>query len=488
MRYLFIALAGVSISACGGGGSSSGGTTTTPTTTTNTAPTVNAGSDQSVTETTTVQLDAAISDADGDALTITWSQSSGAAVTLSDASIEDPSFTAPDVATSEDLVFEVSATDGTATSSDTVTITVNDGTPVSTDDWIVNTTGERSNYIMDGAEFVEVNVQSVTQSGNLITVATHAIPNYSVTITQEALDVYEARRAEAFSSGVGVLNLGDVVEWGEDVGYTADCSGAGDGWWPSGGASCPVPDDLSLSFPATPTPTTSECETGLGPIGLWVNGVPMYNWYDGTSYNGQNTWNQYALPFRSGGMDLCYGHSSGMTNQYHHHNYNVCLRQAVGDEGDGHSPVYGYAGDGYPIHGPFHAANETAESCWKVRDYSAASTTGCGTDGERSCTFVDEENISLGTQTVSAGPDVETDGVGENANGVYYEDFYYDAACTAQGDKYLDEHNGHDHDSLGYHYHATTDAGLSPSFPLVAGPDYYGDVSGSSFSCFGQTF
>lgn len=466
------------------GGADSGGSASA----TNTAPTLDAGVDQTVNEGATVQLDASATDADGDALTITWSQSSGTAVTLSSTTATNPTFSAPDVTASQSIVFEISVTDGTATSTDTVTITVNDSVAVSSNEWILNTTDERSPYIMDGGTFVEVNVQSVTQAGDLITVQSRAIPNYTVTITQEALDVYEARRSEAFSSGVGTLSLGDVVEFGEDVGYSATCTNGGDGFWPEGGASCPEPQDVSLSFPANPTPATSECETSLGPVGLWVNGVPIYNWYDGASYNGEGFWNQFAFALRSGGMDLCYGHGGGAGNQYHHHNYNACLRQMIGDEGTAHSPVYGYAGDGYPIHGPYHAANDVSESCWQVRDYSAASSTGCGADGARTCTFVDEENISLGTQTVLEGPNAFDNVDVLNASGIYYEDFYYDAACTAQGDKYLDEHNGHDHDALGYHYHATTDENLTPTFPLVNGPDYFGDVGNGSFGCFNRTF
>lgn len=474
------------LTACGGGGS--GSSSTTPTASVNTAPIVNAGLDQTVTKNSTVQLNATVTDAENDA-TLTWSQISGPTVTLSSTSDEDPSFIAPDVTATQSIVLRLTADDGVNTAAfDDVSITVNE-TSTATGEWIVNTTNEKSNFIMDGAAFVEVNVQSVTQSGDVITVQTNTIPNYTVTITQEALDVYETKASSSFASGSGALALGNIVEFGEDVGYVSECASGGDGWWPSaGGGGCPVAQELNLSFPATPSPTTTECETSIGPVGLWVNGVPLYNWSDGVSYNNQGAWNQYAFPLRAGGMDLCYGHSSGRAKQYHHHNYNACLRQLVEDAADGHSPVYGYAGDGYPVHGPYHAAGEPAQSCWKMRDYSASSATGCGTEGARTCTFIDEENISLGTQTVLPGPDADGSGDLTSNNGVYYEDFYYDATCTTQGDKYLDEHNGHDHDDLGYHYHATTDEDLIPTFPLVNGPDYYGDVSGGSFTCYSQTF
>ncbi|MEM6625987.1 MAG: YHYH protein [Pseudomonadota bacterium] len=457
---------------------------------------MNAGADQNVAEGATVQLNATVTDADGDA-TLTWSQISGPNVQLSSTSAEDPSFTAPDVGAMEDVVLRLTADDGTnAAATDDVSITITDGTTTDASGWILNVSGETSDYMMDGGGFVEVNVQSVTTNGGATTIVTNGIPNYTVSITQEALDVYENKRAAAFSGGVGVLNLGDTVEWGEDVGYSADCGATGgDGWWPDGGAACPESQNgLSLSFPNTPTPTATECETGLGPVGLWVNGVPIYNWSDATSYQNEGVWNQYAIAFRTGGMDLCYGHAGGANGQYHHHNYNACLRQAVGDEGDTHSPIYGYAGDGYPIHGPYHAAGELTESCWTARDYSAGSATGCAAAGERTCIFVDEEDISQGVQTVTAGPSTSDtinfadNGNGDAVAGIYYEDFYYEASCTAQGDKYLDEHNGHDHDGLGYHYHTSVDADLAPVFPLVHGPDYFGDVDAGSFNCFGTNF
>ena len=360
--------------------------------------------------------------------------------------------------------------------------------------WIVNENSERSSYLMDNGEFVEVNVQSLSTSAGTTTVATNAIPNYRISVTDEVLALYQSKNPDDYASGTGTLSLGDHVAWGQNVGYTSLCPGTGtNGWAPAGAAACSVTQNgLRLSFPAGPTPTSTECETGLGPVGLWVNGVPIYNWSDASSYNNQNVWNNYAVPFRKDNMDMCYGHAGN--GAYHHHSYNACLRQLVGDRGTGHSPIYGYAGDGYPIHGPYHAAGELTEACWMPRDYSAGSATGCGADGERSCTFIDEENISLGVRTVTAGPSTTQQltfpgGASRAAeSGIYYEDYYYSAACSAQGEKYLDEHSGHEHDGYGYHYHTAVNADLEPVFPAVHGPDYYGSVSAGSFRCFRRNF
>ena len=73
----------------------------------------------------TAMLDASSStDADGDALTFSWEQVSGAVVTLTDSSSAVASFTAPDVAGDEALSFRVTVSDGTTSSSATVNTTI----------------------------------------------------------------------------------------------------------------------------------------------------------------------------------------------------------------------------------------------------------------------------------------------------------------------------------------------------------------------------
>lgn len=473
----------LAVASCGGGG---GGDSTVPEiVATNSAPTVNAGDDQSVSEGTTVQLDATVADVDGDTVTITWSQTSGTTVALSSASVEDPSFLAPDVGSSEDLIFEIAASDGSATTTDTVTITITDGAAVSTSEWIVNTSGETSNYVMEGGNFVEVDVLSVEQVGSVVRVETKSVPSYNVEVTQRILDWYNDYNDDAYVTR-GSLSLGDAISFGEDIGLAADCANGGDGWWPSAGGGCVNSSEtITVDVPIFPEEPVTECKTGAGPVGIWLNGVFIYNWTDTFSYNREGVWNHYAVAFRSKGMDVCLGHAG--RGPYHHHTYSDCLRQEMGDEGDGHSPLYGYSGDGYPIHGPYQAAGVLAQSCWKVRDYSASSETGCGADGVRTCQFVDQTDISLGIQSVTAGPTtselVNADAVDVPAEaGFYLEDYYYDAACTAQGDEYLDEHNGHDHDDLGYHYHTSVDDEMFATFPLAPAVSFKGQASGY-FTC-----
>lgn len=481
LTFLSVLALSSALTACGG---SSGGSGTTITTL-NSVPVVDAGVNQSAVEGAVVQLAATASDADGDNLTYSWTQTSGLSVTLSSSAVEDPSFTAPDVTSSENLVFEIAVSDGTATTSDTVTITVNDAAPVSTSKWILNPGGETSNYVMDGSNFVEVDVLSATQNGAFRRVETKSVPSYKVEVTQRILDWYHDYNEDAYLT-FGALSLGRAISFGEDIGLAADCTNGGDGWWPSAGGGCVNSSEtITVDIPIVPEEAETECKTGAGPVGIWLNGVFIYNWTDTFSYNRQGVWNHYAVAFRSKGMDVCLGHAG--RGPYHHHTYNDCIRQEVGDEGDDHSPLYGYAGDGYPIHGPYHAADVLAESCWIVRDYSASSATGCGTDGARTCQYVDQTDISLGFQDVTAGPTtselVNADAVDVPAEaGFYLEDYYYDTTCTAQGDQYLDEHNGHDHDDLGYHYHTSVDDNMFATFPLAPAVSLKGQASGY-FTC-----
>jgi len=92
----------------------------------NSEPTVSAGADQAVTELATVNLSGTASDTDiGDALTYTWTQTSGTGVSLTNGDAANASFVAPDVGIAgETLTFQLSVNDGTAVITDSVNVTV----------------------------------------------------------------------------------------------------------------------------------------------------------------------------------------------------------------------------------------------------------------------------------------------------------------------------------------------------------------------------
>ena len=86
----------------------------------------------------------------------------------------------------------------------------------------------------------------------------------------------------------------------------------------------------------------------MGPIGLAVNGVVFFNPFD--------MGNQDATDM----MDRCCGHPNPMS-QYHYHKYPVCVNTPWDDDGAGHSPVIGWAFDGYPVYGPYESAGVMAK-------------------------------------------------------------------------------------------------------------------------------
>ena len=45
----------------------------------------------------------------------------------------------------------------------------------------------------------------------------------------------------------------------------------------------------------------------------------------------------------------------GPGNLYHYHKYPVCVKSPFVDEGEEHSPLIGWAFDGFPIYGPYEA-------------------------------------------------------------------------------------------------------------------------------------
>ena len=92
----------------------------------NTAPTVNAGTDQEVTEGDTVALAGTATDADPeDGLTHVWSHDSTLLISLDDTALA-PSFTIPNVSEDTAVEFTLTVSDGIITVSDSIIITIAD--------------------------------------------------------------------------------------------------------------------------------------------------------------------------------------------------------------------------------------------------------------------------------------------------------------------------------------------------------------------------
>lgn len=90
----------------------------------NRTPTVSAGSNQTTNIGSTVTITASAEDADGDTLTVNWTQIAGTTVSLSGSDSLTASFVAPQVSTNMVLTFQIKVSDGQAEAVDTVSVTV----------------------------------------------------------------------------------------------------------------------------------------------------------------------------------------------------------------------------------------------------------------------------------------------------------------------------------------------------------------------------
>lgn len=378
-----------------------------------------------------------------------------------------------------------SADDSAPSAADNCAGTAYEGRPICTS-WMMGAAAPAV-IVTDGAGD-QVNVQAVEVAGDTIQVTTDGLPSYETEITQALLDELNSRPLAStdFVTGAPTVSVGDVVAFGEDMGWNSTgCSRQGTdegaGYWPPG-PECPEALDRTFIFPAEPSVATETCFTPIGTAGLWVNGVALFNWTDGQTYNDQGEWYNLAQMLEVYDGDICDGHAAA--EEYHHHYLPDCLAEQLGDGGDGHSPIYGWMADGYPVYGPWNASGEAAQSCWRPRDYSADSETGCGEEGARTCFLTDQADPSQGTVPAgSSGPNVDDVITSLSGNqfvaqsGVYYEDYYFDSECAEAGGPNLDQHNGHDHDDLGYHYHITS------TFPYTAGPEYRGALAPEGIQC-----
>lgn len=91
----------------------------------------------------------------------------------------------------------------------------------------------------------------------------------------------------------------------------------------------------------------------MGPIGVAVNGVVFFNPFDES--------NEIDAVWR---LDRCCGHPSP-GQEYHYHKYPVCTNTSWNDDGESHSPLIGFAFDGFPVYGPYEAAGEMAKDSKK---------------------------------------------------------------------------------------------------------------------------
>ena len=254
-------------------------------------------------------------------------------------------------------------------------------------------------------------------------------------------------------------------------------------------------------LPLNPTENNgTKTPTQGGNIGIFINGVTMFDFRDGVAWNSTTNapcggpgnppcpggptavqaWNRDAVLAERPGFDCSKGHPAG-TNYHHHQNpsafdmdlvvlSNICnLYDADGlyaINTTQHSPLIGFSYDGFPVYGAYGYANSDGsggiirmKSGYQLRNITLRTHHADGTN-------------------VNDGPPV-------NATyplGYYRED--YEWISHADDESYLDVHNGRfcvtpEYPNGIYCYFATVDSNHNSTYPYLVGPTYYGNKTGA---------
>ncbi len=283
------------------------------------------------------------------------------------------------------------------------------------------------------------------------------------------------------------------------------------------------------SIPRSPTakPSTDKDTTSSGISGVWVNGVAIFNAldghvWDGSSINGSAQTNSTSAywfrnaPIGEGfNFDGANGHQPP-TAIYHTHENPLGVRYQLGDhvtynsstklysESNStpttHSPILGWADDGYPVYGPYGYSNAT-DPASGVRRMVSGYVERDGSNGADN--VADNLNVIpawyarfrqklTGTYSVTATtsrPSVS----GSFSIGYFAQDYDYMGDLIKSGTTYyqqgvdfdLDEYNGRycvtpDYPNGTYAYFVSIDGSGNSVYPYTFGYEFYGAATGGS--------
>jgi uncharacterized protein (TIGR03437 family) len=193
-------------------------------------------------------------------------------------------------------------------------------------------------------------------------------------------------------------------------------------------------------------------------------------------------------------FDYCNGHQPG-SGTYHHHINPICLRAQLNDNvtvvstgrlgtlyaektsGFTHSPILGWANDGYPVYGPYGYSDPTnAKSAVRrmQSSFSLRNITQRHTLPTWILPYLPNDSQTL--TTLQYGPDVSA----AYPLGRYVDDYDY---IAGSGD--LDQYNGRftvtpDYPNGTYAYFVTIDSTGAPAYPFIINLQFYGTASGGS--------
>ncbi|MEZ4684924.1 MAG: YHYH protein [Bacteroidia bacterium] len=296
----------------------------------------------------------------------------------------------------------------------------------------------------------------------------------------------------------GILYNCQKVEYSNDYVYvhTRGIPAYPTGPFLDGNPSIASDQDAIFKMPLNPQANTgTPTATTLGNIGVFINGVALFDYRDGVAWDGtgntlcgvpglpmcpggpagNHDWTRDAVPAEMDGFDCSKAHPA-MGNYHHHQNPSAFKldQQVVSDicnlyDADGlyaidptqHSPLIGFAYDGFPIYGAYGYKNAD------------------GTGGiSRIKSGYQLKNIT----TRPNGPDVDYVFRSGNINDTLYLGYFredYEHIDHPGEEDYLDEHNGRfcvtpEYPNGTYAYFATVDENWNSVYPYIIGPTYYG--------------
>lgn len=174
----------------------------------------------------------------------------------------------------------------------------------------------------------------------------HDKPRYLFRDGDEAVDLFSYHQSDSNSDGT------DEVRLRHESGFLVIESQG----WPnhptatfpnSGNPNTIRVQEFTFRLPLEPTKAGEVTRLPMGPIGVALNGVVFFNPFE---QGGMNAVEGYSEVW----LDSCCGHPQ-QTGVYHYHKYPTCVKSPFADDGTRHSPVIGFAFDGFPIHGPYES-------------------------------------------------------------------------------------------------------------------------------------
>ena len=378
-------------------------------------------------------------------------------------------------------------------------------------------------------------IQSGTLTNPVTTWPSVGVVNNNNGSAAQTLPVYSDVQRIRYTATDVYINANGLASYTMGPWYVN--SGALFGFWP-------LSRDYQIRITRSPAPATpTKTKHPGGMIGMMVNGVAIYDLGDAFSFHqtannpsvtgtdgmgvtGDGYWSRDALAVEVVTFDPGFAHQPGNNGQYHYHAEPKALRYQLGDnmtatynatkntytytetDPNGtitslhHSPILGWAYDGYPIYGPYGYSNamNAASSVTRMRsgfvlrngqnDTVNLNATGRTTLPKWAAIAQGYTNFSspnpFPLAATQYGPTTTYQTVGPAGTttyslGRYTGDYDYlgDLGHTQGVTFDLDQYNGHncvtpEFPGGTYAYFVAIDTNGTPAFPYMLGKEYYG--------------